>query len=446
MLIKCCCSLDQSIPEEHHPLEKFNILKTIGNGSYGLVKLIQHKKTKNQYALKIINKDMIITRKKQTIDYILSERYIMTQISYPLIVNLRYSFQDNDDLFMVLDYMENGDLRQWIKKNNTHNPSLFLFDEDCVRYLIAEIILSIHYLHQHRICHRDIKPENILLDAKGHAHLSDFTIATILNQPLQWSKAGSLAYMAPEIIGNQGYTTFIDWWSLGIVTFELLFGKRPFTAPSNELLVHSILYEPFTFPKEAYGKISSHCLHFITSLLQKSPTQRLNNSNIFNHPWFEGINWQQLEQKKNVTPMHTLIKNASQLSSPSSPHSNLSSTTNTLTSLDQSLMNKLSSLSSSSSSSKRSSYNSSKRSSYASSKRSSYASSKRSSYQPSENMDSSNNDNNIINDIDRSVTEQAQLRDWLEEAYLDYDYLNSPNGITSSSSSKSFIKSIFCCF
>ncbi|CAO3615884.1 unnamed protein product [Cunninghamella blakesleeana] len=296
MLIKCCCSLDQTIADEQHPLEKFHIQKTIGKGTYGLVKLIQHKKTKNQYALKIINKEKCITRKK-TIEYILSERFIMTQISYPLIVNLRYAFQDDDDLFMTLDYMENGDLRQWM---TTPTQQPFFQNEDCIRYLIAEIILSIHYLHQHRICHRDIKPENILLDSKGHAHLSDFTIATVFHQhhPIQWSKAGSLAYMAPEIIGNQGYTTFIDWWSLGILTYELLFQKRPFIAPSNELLVHSILYESFTFPKEAYGKISDHCLHFITSLLQKSPTQRLNNETIFNHPWFEGIQWQQLEQKK----------------------------------------------------------------------------------------------------------------------------------------------------
>lgn len=134
---------------------------------------------------------------------------------------MRYAFQDDETLFMALDLMLGGDLRSHCNKRPINSEQL-------VKHHIATLALSIHYLHtKKRIVHRDIKPENILLDKKGYAHLSDFNIAIQFDpthQPLLWNMAGTMAYMAPEMLARKGYSTSVDWWSLGIVMYELLFG------------------------------------------------------------------------------------------------------------------------------------------------------------------------------------------------------------------------------
>ena len=165
-----------------------------------------------------MNKSICI-RQRATGNIIL-ERILLERIEYPLIANMRYAFQDDETLFMALDLMLGGDLRLHLENNPKR------FNELQVRHHVATIALSLGYLHKKRIVHRDVKPENILLDKKGYAHLSDFNIATQFtpSQPLMWSKAGTMAYMAPEMLARKGYSTSVDWWSLGIVTYELLFG------------------------------------------------------------------------------------------------------------------------------------------------------------------------------------------------------------------------------
>lgn len=157
--------------------------------------------------------------KRKATHNILFERNLLERIDYPFIANLRYAFQDHDTLFMALDWMSGGDLRLPLLSNHD-------FQEQQVKHYVATIALSLHYLHKKRIAHRDIKPENILLDHEGYAHLSDFNIATQFtpNQPYSFSMAGTIAYMAPEMLARKGYTTSVDWWSLGILTYELVFG------------------------------------------------------------------------------------------------------------------------------------------------------------------------------------------------------------------------------
>lgn len=165
-----------------------------------------------------MNKTQLI--KQKATGNILSERRLLQHIEHPYIANMRYAFQDDETLFMALDLMLAGDLRLHLENDPKR------FNELQVRHHVATIALSLGYLHKKRIAHRDIKPENILLDTKGYAHLSDFNIAAQFtpHHPLIWSKAGTMAYMAPEILARKGYSTSVDWWSLGIVTFELLFG------------------------------------------------------------------------------------------------------------------------------------------------------------------------------------------------------------------------------
>ncbi|KAI7899578.1 kinase-like domain-containing protein [Cokeromyces recurvatus] len=310
-----CCKEEPVDLLSEVQLSHFILLRSVGKGAFGKVRVVQHKGNKKLYALKYINKDKCIQMK--AIDNILSERKLLEHINFNLIVNLRYAFQDDENLFMVLDLMLGGDLR-------FHLDRLGTLPEKYVQFYAAEIALSINYLHNKNIIHRDLKPDNILLDEKGHAHLSDFNIAVGINQkrikPLT-AIAGSLAYISPEILNKQGYSFSVDWWSLGIVIYELLYGQRPFKAKSNEELQKSIMSDPIEFPIEP--KVSPEAVSFIQGLLNRNISQRLGVGelglqHLKAHPWMKNIDWNILatktisapfipdEKKSNFDPTHEL--------------------------------------------------------------------------------------------------------------------------------------------
>ncbi|KAL9545726.1 hypothetical protein PS6_008073 [Mucor atramentarius] len=303
-----CCKQDEIDYSQGPELGHFHLQKIIGKGVFGKVRIVQHKRTKKKYALKYINKSICI--KQKAIGNIILERNILERIDYPLIANLRYAFQDDETIFMALDLMLGGDLRFQLDQQ-------FTFHELQVRHHVASIALSLDYLHRKRIAHRDIKPENILIDKKGYAHLSDFNIAIqfTASQPLSWSMAGTMAYMAPEMLARKGYSTAVDWWSLGIVTYELLFGMRPYLAPSKEALAHAIIHEPLVFPNHVYDSVSKECIDVISGLLDKSPFQRYGGCNADGfqefkaHPWFRGLDWDLLEKKKLTPPIRPYKNN-----------------------------------------------------------------------------------------------------------------------------------------
>ncbi|KAI8968970.1 kinase-like domain-containing protein [Mycotypha africana] len=310
-----CCKEEPVDLLSEVELSHFVLLRSVGKGAFGKVRVVQHKGNKRLFALKYINKDKCI--QMNAMDNIISERRLLEKINFNLIVNLRYAFQDDENLFMILDLMLGGDLR-------FHLDRLGLLPEEYVRFYAAEIALSLNYLHSRNIIHRDLKPDNILLDEKGHAHLSDFNIAVQLNQrrtkPLT-SIAGSLAYISPEILKKQGYSFSTDWWSLGIVIYELLFGQRPFQAKSNEDLQKAILSDPVEFPKEP--KISPEAVNFVRELLTRDIHKRLGVGDagfrrLKKHPWMKDICWDILasksvgapfipdEKKSNFDPTHEL--------------------------------------------------------------------------------------------------------------------------------------------
>ncbi|KAF9193357.1 hypothetical protein BGZ49_003307, partial [Haplosporangium sp. Z 27] len=162
----------------------------------------------------------------------------------------------------------------------------------------------------------DLKPDNVLLDEHGHAHLTDFNIAVYFNpaKPLL-SIAGSMAYMAPEVLMRKGYLQSVDWWSLGVITFELLFGKRPFRGKTNDLLTNSILRDPLPFPDNALSLVSSNCIDVVSKLCERDISKRLgctpDGLDAFKkHPWFEGMNWDMLVSKQAIPPFEPDSKRA----------------------------------------------------------------------------------------------------------------------------------------
>ncbi|XP_054005510.1 serine/threonine-protein kinase 32A [Hylaeus anthracinus] len=220
-------------PGEEVNFDHFQILRAIGKGSFGKVCIVQKRdRTGNMYAMKYVHKGECAER--GALKNVAREVEILSQLEHPCLVNLWFSFQDEEDLFMVSDLLLGGDLRYHIQQE-------VVFTEESVVLFVAEIALALDYLQSHKIVHRDIKPDNILLDEEGHAHVTDFNIATVLeNGELATSMSGTKPYIAPEIYmcsceeyGVLGYGFAVDWWSLGILAWETLAGERPYSLHST---------------------------------------------------------------------------------------------------------------------------------------------------------------------------------------------------------------------
>ncbi|KAJ2089780.1 hypothetical protein IW138_003236 [Coemansia sp. RSA 986] len=273
-------------------LHKFRLLRVIGRGSFGKVRIVEHRGTGKTYALKYINKATCISMKAQ--NNTVRERDMLEEIDHPFVVNLRFSFQDEYTLYMVMDLMIGGDLRFHMMRRR--------FVEGVIRFWVAELACAINYLHTtHAIVHRDIKPDNILMDHHGHVALTDFNIATRVrgNNSLHYAVAGTANYMAPEVVSGIGYTYSVDWWSLGVVMYECVYGKRPFRHRKNgDELKRALMYEEIQFPIIADVQVSYDCISAMRALLTKDPAQRIGFEGIKAHPFFSAINWDRLEAKQ----------------------------------------------------------------------------------------------------------------------------------------------------
>ncbi|KAK9760077.1 Serine/threonine kinase [Basidiobolus ranarum] len=213
---------------------------------------------------------------------------------------MRFAFQDDYNMFMTLDLMLGGDLRFHLNRRR--------FSELEVRFWISELACSLLYLHKQSIVHRDIKPDNILLDQAGHAHLTDFNIAIVYNDKPLWSRSGTYNYMAPEMFSAHGYSTTVDWWSLGVVFYEAIYGQRPFTFDNVEKVREAIQLAEIPFPTVSKtGPVTEECISAMKGFLERDITKRLGCGpdgflRIQQHPFFQDIDWDKLEQKKCKPP------------------------------------------------------------------------------------------------------------------------------------------------
>ncbi|KZV94712.1 kinase-like protein [Exidia glandulosa HHB12029] len=297
----CCCKDEPIDLDSEVDLYHFDLHRAVGKGAFGKVRVVEHKRDGQLYALKYINKKSIIAMKavKNTVQ----ERRLLEEINHTFIVNMRFAFQDDENCFMVLDLMLGGDLR-------FHYERKLTLGEDAVRFYIAELSSAISYLHSQRIVHRDIKPDNVLLDKDGHAHLTDFNVAChIEHGKALTSVAGTVYYMAPEIIYRKGYTFTSDWWSLGVMAFELLFGRRPFRGKKSVEVMRSIMHDTPEIPEATGHMASAEAKDCIMRLIEKSPSKRLackpkgaGLAELRAHAWFRGYDWEKLDKKAMQPP------------------------------------------------------------------------------------------------------------------------------------------------
>lgn len=271
--------------------QDFELLRVVGQGAFGKVFQVRRKGTNVIYAMKVMKKDKIITGNH--VDYMKAERDILTKIVHPFIVQLRYSFQTKSKLYLILDFINGGHLFFQLYRQG-------LFSEELARVYAAEIVSAVSHLHKNGIIHRDLKPENILLDAEGHVMLTDFGLAKEVSESMRSnSMCGTTEYMAPEIILSKGHDKAADWWSVGILLFEMLTGQPPYTNNNRQKLQEKIIKEKIKLPSYLTSEVHS----LLKGLLQKDPSKRLGSGvngsdEIKRHKWFKVINWRKLEARE----------------------------------------------------------------------------------------------------------------------------------------------------
>ncbi|XP_019852698.1 PREDICTED: cAMP-dependent protein kinase catalytic subunit alpha-like [Amphimedon queenslandica] len=244
-------------------VEEFKLLKTLGKGAFGKVLLAAHKPTRHLYALKVVPKAKCTSRKQ--IRQVLSEMDILKIVKHPFCVVLQFSFQNSEFLFYVFEFAAGGMLFYHLKEEGR-------FTEARARFYIGEIVLALEYLHGLGIIFRDLKPENCLLSAAGHIVLTDFGSAKKLLEGEKTSTlAGTPHYMAPEVLKGEPYTTSADWWSCGVLLFEMITGKTPFESSDRMELYRAILGGHFKMPMF----VSIRARSILYELIQTNPDIRL---------------------------------------------------------------------------------------------------------------------------------------------------------------------------
>ncbi|XP_069467406.1 cGMP-dependent protein kinase 1 isoform X3 [Ambystoma mexicanum] len=290
-------------------LSDFNIIDTLGVGGFGRVELVQLKSEESKtFAMKILKKRHIVDTRQQ--EHIRSEKQIMQGAHSDFIVRLYRTFKDSKYLYMLMEACLGGEL--WTILRDSKPPQGLTqtvykgsFEDATTRFYTACVVEAFAYLHSKGIIYRDLKPENLILDHRGYAKLVDFGFAKKIGFGKKtWTFCGTPEYVAPEIILNKGHDISADYWSLGILMYELLTGSPPFSGPDPMKTYNIILrgIDMIEFPK----KITKNAANLIKKLCRDNPSERLGNlkngvKDIQKHKWFEGFNWEGL-RKGTLTP------------------------------------------------------------------------------------------------------------------------------------------------
>lgn len=319
-------------------VDDFESLKVIGRGAFGEVRLVQKKDTGHVYAMKILRKaDML---EKDQIAHVRAERDILVEADHTWVVKMFYSFQDAEYLYLVMEFLPGGDVMTLLMKKDT-------LTEEQTQFYVAETILAIDSIHKLSFIHRDIKPDNLLLDAKGHVKLSDFGLCTGLKKShrtefykeltqakaenftkdfangnpmdskrraeswkrnrrqLAYSTVGTPDYIAPEVFMQTGYSASCDWWSLGVIMYEMLIGYPPFCSENPQETYRKVMNwrETLIFPpempisNEARDLVQRFCCDAEHRIGASGPDE------IKSHRFFRGVDWEHIRERPSVIPV-----------------------------------------------------------------------------------------------------------------------------------------------
>ncbi|CAF0725640.1 unnamed protein product [Rotaria sp. Silwood1] len=299
---------DNSIKQKHYnTIDDFNFLKILGKGSFGKVMLGEHRLTGEIFAIKVLNKDTII--QNDDVECTMTERRILAlSVRHPFLTGLYCSFQTKERLFLMMEYVNGGDLMFQIQRSRK-------FDEVRARFYASEVTLALMFLHRHGVIYRDLKLDNILLDAEGHCKIADFGMCKegIFDGKLTSTFCGTPDYIAPEILQELDYSFSVDWWALGVLMYEMMAGQPPFEADDEDSLFESILRDEVLYPVW----LSKEAVHILKSFMTKNPAKRLGcvaaqggEEAIKRHAFFAGkIDWEALECRQVKPPFKPKVIN-----------------------------------------------------------------------------------------------------------------------------------------
>ncbi len=236
---------------------------------------------------------------KKSIESILCEKEILSSIHHSFIVNLIYSFQDHDNLYIVMNLFSGGNLRYHLSIKRH-------FNEEQTKFLISSILIGLEYIHSQNILFRDLKPENLVFDNKGYLLITDFGIAKKYTINNKKDTSGTVGYLAPEVLCNVNHGFSIDYYSVGIITYELIFGHRPYLGKSKHEIKQLILTrQAHVDYDELPDGFKEDVCDFINNLIQRKPKNRLGKNGIkevIEHSWFNGFDWNEMKKKKKLAP------------------------------------------------------------------------------------------------------------------------------------------------
>lgn len=294
----------------------FDLLSVVGKGAYGKVFLAKKKHGKNAgrvYAMKVLRKQDVF--KKKQVEHTKSEQRILKHVEHPFVVRLRYAFQNNHKLYLVMDYYSGGSLFVHLRKSKR-------FSEVRARFYAAELVLSLAHLHYMHIMYRDLKLENILMDSEGHVAITDFGLSKEDDEGSTF--VGTPEYLAPELLCSQrtasSYGNTIDWWSYGVLVYEMIQGHTPFWDKNRRQMFQNILTKDPAFSPDLFSPVATD---FLQRLLVKNPTSRMGCGKegaieIMRHPWFDGLDWDAMLQRRVDPPFKPMVGPDSATSSRSS--------------------------------------------------------------------------------------------------------------------------------
>nr|XP_026495513.1 atypical protein kinase C isoform X3 [Vanessa tameamea]XP_026495514.1 atypical protein kinase C isoform X3 [Vanessa tameamea] len=292
--------------QRQYSLDDFELIRVIGRGSYAKVLMVELKRTKRVYAMKVIKKALVTD--DEDIDWVQTEKHVFeTASNHPFLVGLHSCFQTPSRLFFVIEFVRGGDLMFHMQRQRR-------LPEEHARFYAAEISLALHFLHERGVIYRDLKLDNVLLDHEGHIKLTDYGMCKEGVRPGDTTSTfcGTPNYIAPEILRGEEYGFSVDWWALGVLTYEMLAGRSPFDIAhaadnpdqnTEDYLFQVILEKTIRIPRSLSVKAAS----VLKGFLNKNPVERLGCGeagflDIVNHPFFKSIEWEMLELKQVVPP------------------------------------------------------------------------------------------------------------------------------------------------
>ncbi|XP_070164577.1 cAMP-dependent protein kinase catalytic subunit beta [Polyergus mexicanus] len=275
--------------DDNATLKDFERFRTVGTGAFGRVLLVRYKPTSSYYAMKILDKTKIVKMKQ--IDHTRNEKRILQCINFPFLIFMEFCFKDNSYVYMVLPFAQGGEMF-------THLRRMGKFDESLAKFYAAQVALALEYLHHCSLIYRDLKPENILIETTGYIRVTDFGFCKMVDGRT-WTLCGTPEYLAPEVILSKGYGKAVDWWSFGVLVYEMNAGYPPFYAHDPMKIYEKIVAGKYKFAHHFGEELRDILKH----ILQVDLTRRYGNlkdgsMDIKKHRWFQSIDWIEIYHQK----------------------------------------------------------------------------------------------------------------------------------------------------